>query len=103
MPDKKILEQIIHAIRQVLEPDKIILYGSRARGDAREDSDYDILVIAKTFINELKTEQNIYQKLYKLNASVDIIVKTPETVEKCKKRFVSVTKETLNEGITIYE
>jgi HEPN domain-containing protein/predicted nucleotidyltransferase len=39
-----ILTDIVAAVRAHLSPTRIILFGSRARGDAREDSDYDILV-----------------------------------------------------------
>ncbi|MBP8953053.1 MAG: nucleotidyltransferase domain-containing protein, partial [Armatimonadetes bacterium] len=41
-----ILDEIVRRIREAVDPDKIILFGSRARGDAGPDSDYDILIIA---------------------------------------------------------
>ena len=41
------LERIVQQIAQALEPEQIILFGSRARGDARLDSDADLLVITK--------------------------------------------------------
>lgn len=102
MYDKKVLEKIVKAILQVITPDKIILFGSRARGDAREDSDYDLLVIKSGIDNERKIAQQIYVKLVAVNESVDIIVKTPEGVEESKKRFISIVKEALNEGIVVY-
>lgn len=100
--DKKTLEKIINAILQVVIPDKIILFGSRARGDAREDSDYDILVIKTGIENERYIAKKLYRNMLGVNVGVDIIVKTPEGVEKSTQRFVSVVKEALEEGIIIY-
>lgn len=104
MPDKAILDKIIKSILKVVTPDKIILFGSQARGTARPDSDYDILVIAGQIQDELKTERLIYRALLDFNdpVGVDVIVKTPAGVEKSKNMLVSVVKEALKEGVTIY-
>lgn len=101
MPDKK-LEEIIKRILQVIIPDKIILFGSRARGEAKEDSDYDLLIIKSGIENRRKLTKNIYLNL-NLPISVDIIVQTPEGIEENKKRFYSVIKEAINEGKIVYE
>ncbi len=50
--DKEILKEIKRVIMNIakemgIEIDKIILFGSRARGDYREDSDWDVLVVTK--------------------------------------------------------
>ncbi|MCK7520992.1 MAG: nucleotidyltransferase domain-containing protein [Ignavibacteriales bacterium] len=58
MPDKK-LEEIINRILKVIIPDKIILFGSRAKGNSRPESDYDILIIKSGPINEAKIEGDI--------------------------------------------
>jgi uncharacterized protein len=101
MPDKT-LEKIIEKILEVITPDKIILFGSRAKGTAREDSDYDILVVKSGIENKREISKKIYLNL-NIPASVDIIVQTPESIEENKKRFYSVVKEAINEGKTIYE
>ncbi len=105
MPDKDILDKILNSIFKVVVPDKVILFGSHARGNARPDSDYDILVISGQIEDELKTERLIYRALLDFNdpVGVDLIVKTPENVTKAKSMLVSVVKDALKEGIVIYE
>jgi uncharacterized protein len=103
MSDKK-LSEIINKILEVIIPDKIILFGSRARGDNRPDSDYDLLIIKSGVENKRKTAQKIYRILINVDtpAGVDIIVKTPEDIEKSKDKVVSVVKEAIKEGIVVY-
>lgn len=104
MSDKKILDKTIKCVLKVIVPDTIILFGSQARGNARPDSDYDILVI-KSGISK-KEERPITHKIYRSlidsDACVDVIVKSPESIETSRKLFVSVVKEALKEGIVIY-
>ncbi|MBU0611094.1 MAG: nucleotidyltransferase domain-containing protein [Armatimonadetes bacterium] len=44
--NREVLDQIVEQIVKVLDPEKIILFGSYARGEAGPDSDVDILVVA---------------------------------------------------------
>ncbi|MEI8390279.1 MAG: nucleotidyltransferase domain-containing protein [bacterium] len=104
MPDRNIIDKIINAVLKVLVPDKIILFGSQARGDARPNSDYDILVIKSGIENGSKIEGDIYEKLFYEDflASVDVLVATPEIVEQYKDSLGCVLKPALKEGILIY-
>jgi len=102
MPDKK-LEEIINKILQVIIPDKIILFGSRARKQERSDSDYDLLIIKSNVENIIKTEQAIYKNLLGIKANVDILVRTPELIEENKDIVGSLTKNILKDGVLVYQ
>jgi len=67
------LEKAIEIIVRTTDPDKIILFGSRARGDFGEESDYDIFILKKGVEHRRKLAQQIYRLLYGVGASIDII------------------------------
>jgi uncharacterized protein len=103
MPDKNVIDKIINAILQVIVPDKIILFGSQARGQARPDSDYDILVIKSGIVNKLNIEQDIYEKIIGIDESIDILVRTPENIDTDKNNMGSFISKAIKEGMVIYE
>lgn len=104
MPDKTIIDKIINTILQVIKPDKIILFGSQATGKAKPDSDYDFLIIKSDIDNPLQIEKAIYRKFVDMDelVSIDIIVATPEIVEKYKNAIGCIIKPALEEGILVY-
>lgn len=101
-------KEVIEGIKQVAQHalpkhGRIILYGSRARGDAREDSDWDLLVI----LDKSKIEQADYDRLsYPLTALGwdlgEIIIPVLYTQEEWDKSFFTpFYKNVTQEGITI--
>lgn len=101
MQDKK-LEEIIDRILKVIQPDKIILFGSRARGESNKQSDYDLMVVSSNVDKEWKVEGQIYKSFIGLDVPVDVIVTTPEKLEKHRNSIGYIYKKVLNEGITVY-
>ncbi len=102
MPDKK-LQEIIDRILQIIVPEKIILFGSRAKGNFGEDSDYDLLVIKSDIAkDEIKIARKIYRNLIGIDESVDVMVEKPETIEKNKDNPGYIYKQILKEGIIVY-
>jgi predicted nucleotidyltransferase len=101
MPDKT-LEKIIEKILEVITPDKIILFGSRAKETAEDDSDYDLLVIKSGLENKREISKKLYRNMLGTNASVDIILEKPEVVERYKEAAGFIYKFALQEGKIVY-
>jgi len=99
--DSETLDAIIKRIVKVAAPEKIILFGSAAKGNMNPDSDIDLLVI-KSNIHRRKLAQEIYKNLFGIAQSVDIVVATPEDVERYKNSFSLVIAPAVQEGKVIY-
>lgn len=67
---KEIIRRIRQTVNQVDEKAEVILYGSRARGDERADSDWDILVLTDYKVN-LTKERELRYPLYDLALELD--------------------------------
>jgi uncharacterized protein len=71
------INEIIDLLVREFNPEKIILFGSYARGDAREDSDVDLLVVAETDLPARDRFSTIRGILADFPAAFDIFWKTP--------------------------
>ncbi len=102
---RKIKEVILStAEKHGIEVDKIILFGSRARGDYKEESDWDILIVTKEKIsNEKKVALIVKLKIIfaKLNIPNDIIVKSSDELDEEKRYSYTISSVALNEGVSI--
>jgi predicted nucleotidyltransferase len=102
MIDQETINEIIRRIVDVARPDRIVLFGSAARGEAREESDIDLLVVKKGVSHRRRLAQEIYVSLIGIPVPVDVIVVTPEDVEELKDAIGTIIPAALTEGIEIY-
>ena len=102
MLDQQILDDIIRRIVEVAQPEKIILFGSAARGEMNRHSDVDLLVV-KEGAHRRSLAGRIYENLYGIDAAVDVVVVTPADVERYKDSHALVIKPALREGRVVYE
>jgi len=103
-PDKKTINALkkhIKFLRKSFNPKKIILFGSRARGDALEESDFDLIVVSDSFkgINFRERISKAYW-LWDKKQNLDIICYTPEEFEK-KKKQIGLVQQAVKDGIEI--
>ncbi len=97
------LSEVVDRIVSKFHPEKIILFGSWARGEAREDSDLDLLVVLPSVEHTRKAAIQIGNTLSNLPISKDIIVSTPRDIEKYGKTIGYILHPALTEGKVIYE
>lgn len=102
MLDQQILDDIIRRIVEVAQPEKIILFGSAARGEMNRHSDVDLLVV-KEGMHRRDMAGRIYENLWGVGAAVDVVVVTPADVERYKDSHALVIKPALREGRVVYE
>ena len=76
---KSPVEAIVDIIVRVADPDRIILFGSHASGNAGPDSDYDICVLKSGITHKRKCAMALYESMAGVGVPVDIIVETPES------------------------
>ena len=72
------IDRMVQRIEKKFHPERIILFGSQARGDARPDSDVDLLVVMPVKKSTWETSSAIRLALWSIPVSVDVIVTTPE-------------------------
>ena len=100
------VERIANVLRKHLPDAKIVLFGSRARGDELRDSDIDLIVVSQAFEGMSFTDRASYilRILWNQNAlprvDIDILCYTPREFKK-KKNEISIVKEALRYGVTL--
>jgi predicted nucleotidyltransferase len=98
----RLKEQIVTRIVQASHPQKVVLFGSRARGEERPESDYDLLVIKKSDEPRYRHAVPLYGALVGLLANVDIMVYTPEEVSEWSDVPEAFVTTAVREGRVLY-
>ncbi|MGD0500843.1 MAG: nucleotidyltransferase domain-containing protein [Bryobacteraceae bacterium] len=97
------IEGLVRRIVDAVRPEKIILFGSAARGEMDSASDVDLLVIKTGEYHHIEMAQRIYAALGRRQFAVDITVATPEEVAKYRDEYCLVLYPALREGKVIYD
>jgi predicted nucleotidyltransferase len=97
-----IIEQMVLRIVERFDPERIILFGSAARGDATRDSDVDLLVVMPVEGPKHKKQVQIRVALHDIRIPKDIIVTTPEDFEWRKEIPGTIEYPAVHEGKVLY-
>ncbi len=98
------LAGIVDIIVETVEPDKIILFGSRARDEEGAGSDYDLLIVKNGISNERTISRLTYRSLLEHCSAVpvDILVADERMLQKARGKIGDVLTRILAEGRQIY-
>ncbi len=97
------IPEITKRIIEASQPEKIILFGSHARGDFDGNSDLDLLVIIPGVERPRAESTRLRSILRGLLIPVDVLVATPEQIERLGNEIGLVYHDALSQGKVIYE
>jgi len=100
---QKAIDDIVRQIVKKFRPQKIILFGSYARGNPRPESDVDLLVVMETSLKETRQALLIDQSLERDLFGLDLIVHTPGNLAKRIAMGDSFLQEVTKKGKVLYE
>jgi predicted nucleotidyltransferase len=102
MVNEEEIEKVATRVGKEINAYQVILFGSYARGQASEDSDVDLMVVAESELPRFKRSRELYKLFRPYPFGMDLIVYTPEEIEKGKKSPISFVSRILREGKTVY-
>lgn len=98
----ELAERIAKKIVEEIHPDKVILFGSRARGEDGPESDVDLAVV----YSGPKTKKDIRRQINRLfldrDFSMDVFVITPDEMEKYRHVANTLAREVAERGVALY-
>ena len=96
------LNTIVRRIVEIVQPVKIILFGSAAQGTAGLDSDFDLLVVMPEGTHRRRTAQLLYRQITGVGVPFDLVVATTSDLATHGENPGLIYKTALMEGRTLY-
>ena len=105
--DTALLDRMVRTVVDEVAPEQVILFGSRARGDAMAESDYDLIVVESEAFGEGRSrdaeEARLCRALAGINASIDVLIYCQDEVDFWRGSLNHVLARALREGAVLYE
>ena len=101
-PNQALLSELVQRIVAAVQPRRIVLFGSAARGQLGPHSDLDVLVVMPDGVHRRQTARRAYRALAGLGWAKDIVVVTEEDVRRFSDEPSLVIHPALKEGRELY-
>ena len=101
--DEAVVEAVTRRLVERFDPDKVVLFGSRARGDAREDSDYDFLIVAPSDKPRWERTGPVYQALAGFTVETEVAWWTEAEIDEWSEVRSHFVTRAMEEGRVVYE
>ena len=101
--DDQTLAELVRRLAEAFEPERIYLFGSKARGETGPDSDYDFLVVVPDDSTpERQRSRLAYQALRGTRTAADVLVWTKQAFESRLHLPASLPATVVREGKLLY-
>ena len=100
--ERQLLDRVVAKIVETVQPRRIILFGSAARGQMGPHSDLDLLVVVPDGVHRRHTAQHLYRALGGLGIAKDIVVVTESDTRQFADEPSLVICPALREGKELY-
>ncbi len=101
--DDTVLDEIIRRLVEAFQPERIYLFGSKARGEAGPDSDYDLMVIVREAHEPgYRLAQQAHRALWGIPTAADILVWTQNYFDSRLPLRASLSSTIIREGKLLY-
>jgi len=101
-PNEQQVNELVRQIVEAVHPLRIILFGSAARGEAGPESDIDVMVVMPEGTHRRHTAQHLYRSIRGVTTPFDVLVATPDDLERHRDNPGLIYHDILEEGRTIY-
>jgi len=102
-----LLKRMVAAIVKAVDPEQIVLFGSRAQGDAKVHSDFDFLVVVPRILLKKRSRIDVYADVMRhlrgFKVPIDILLYTPGEVREWRPYRNHVISRAFREGRVLYE
>ena len=100
---EELVAKLTGVLVQAARPKRIILFGSRARGDAAADSDFDVMVVEEEPANRFAEMVRLNRLLRSLDIAVDLLVVSEEKFQYWRDTPGNLYHEAASDGKILYE
>jgi predicted nucleotidyltransferase len=101
-PDPQAIDELVRRIVEAVHPQRVILFGSAARGEMGPNSDLDVLVIMPDGTHRRRTAQEVYRRMWGFGFAKDIVVVTESDVREYGTNPYMIIKNAFQEGRELY-